>query len=47
MYHNFVSRIFGFVFRSNRPACIARIREVGRETFAKEMAEGRRQSLPR
>ena len=46
-YHNLISRIFGFIFRSNRPACIARIREVGVEQFAAEMAEQKRQSMPR
>jgi hypothetical protein len=46
-YHNLISRIFGFVFRSNRAACIARIREVGREEFAREMTQKGRHSLPR
>lgn len=46
-YHNWISRVFGFVFRSNRAACIDRIREVGRESFAREMSERGRHSLPR
>lgn len=46
-YHNFISRFFGFIFRSNRPACIARIRAIGTKAFAAEMAAARRQSLPR
>lgn len=47
VYHNPISRLFGFVFRSNRAACIQRIREVGTTTFAREMAERRRYTLPR
>ena len=40
-YDNFIARIFGFVFNSNRSACIARIKEIGYEGFAHEMAENR------
>ena len=47
MFHNFFSRMMGVVFRSNRPACITLIRDVGVEAFAKQMAANRRQSLPR
>jgi hypothetical protein len=46
-YHNWISRIFGFVFRSNRAACIDRVRVVGREEFAREMTQRGRHSLPR
>lgn len=46
-FNNFISRLFGFVFRSNRAACIERVRVVGVEVFAREMAEQKRQSLPR
>jgi len=46
-YNNFISKVFGFVFRSNRKACIARIKEIGLEKFAQEMAEKRQQSLKR
>ncbi len=38
-YYNFIARIFGFVFNSNRSACIARIKEIGYEGFAHEMAK--------
>lgn len=38
-FNNFISKIFGFIFRSNRKACIARIKEIGLDAFAKEMAE--------
>lgn len=46
-YNNFIGRVFGFIFRSNRPACIRRIKEVGVEQFAGEMTERKRHSLPR
>jgi hypothetical protein len=46
-YHNIISRVIGFLFRSNRPACIARIKKIGPEAFAKEMASKKAQSLPR
>lgn len=46
-FNNWISRLFGFVFRSDRAACVCRLREVGLETFAKEMAEAGRQSLKR
>ena len=28
-YNNLISKVFGFVFRSNRAACIAQIKELG------------------
>lgn len=46
-FHNFISRIIGFFLNSNRAACIARIKEIGREAYAKEMAEKKQQTLPR
>ena len=46
-FHNLISRVFGLVFRSNRRACILRIREVGPAAYAEEMAAKGRQSLPR
>jgi len=44
-FHNLFSRIIGFVLRSDRRACIERIRAVGPEAFAREMAEKRAQTL--
>ena len=44
-FHNWISRLIGFVLRSDRRACIRRIREVGREAFAEEMAKTGRQTL--
>jgi hypothetical protein len=46
-FNNVISRLFGFVFRSNRAACIAAIRDKGLEAFAGEMASRRAQSMPR
>jgi len=37
-FNNFISKIFAFVFRSDRKACINRIKEIGIEAFAREMA---------
>ena len=45
LFQNAVARLFGWVFRSDRAACIRRIRQVGRDAFAREMAAAGRQSL--
>ena len=45
--NNFISRMFGLVFNSNRHACVQLIRKVGDEGFALHMAQLKRQSLPR
>ncbi len=37
-YNNFMSKFFGFIFNSDRAACIARLKETSYESFAKEMA---------
>lgn len=47
VFFNPIARIIGFVFRSNRSACIGYIRQRGREAFAEEMASRKRHSLPR
>jgi hypothetical protein len=46
-FDNVVARIFGLIFRSDRPANIARIKAVGVESYANEMAAGDRQSILR
>ena len=38
-FNNFISKIFGFIFKSDRNACINKIKEIGYEKFAAEMAE--------
>jgi hypothetical protein len=44
-FNNFMSKIFAMVFRSNRKACIDRIKSVGCEQFAGEMAAAKRPSM--
>jgi hypothetical protein len=44
-YNNFISKIFGILFNSDRPACIARIKEIGYEDFAAEMAASKIQTI--
>ncbi|MCP4599161.1 MAG: DUF3795 domain-containing protein [Proteobacteria bacterium] len=46
-FNSFMSKLFGFIFQSNRAACIHRIQEVGIETYAGEMAKMGRPSLKR
>lgn len=46
-FNNFISKAFALVFRSDRPACIRRIREIGHESFAIEMANNKRQTIKR
>lgn len=46
-FNNFMSRIFGFIFRSDRPACIDRIKAVGVEAYAEEMSKKGLQSIKR
>lgn len=46
-YNSFMAKLFGFIFRSDRKACIHRIQEIGVEEFAAEMAEQGRQSIKR
>ncbi|MFH1075020.1 MAG: DUF3795 domain-containing protein [Candidatus Firestonebacteria bacterium] len=38
-FNNIISKIIAFIFRSNRKACIARIKEKGYDCFAGEMSE--------
>lgn len=38
-FNNLFSKIFALVFNSDRCACIERIKEVGQEQFAQEMAQ--------
>lgn len=46
-YDNFIARVIGFVLRSDRAACVDRIRTIGAEAFAAEMAASGRQTLRR
>lgn len=46
-FNNIISKIFGFIFRSDRHAGIMKIRELGIRGFAKYMAETKRQAIRR
>lgn len=43
--NNFVSKIFSILFRSNRNACIRRIKEIGRQGYAEEMEKKRQMTV--
>jgi hypothetical protein len=46
-FDNFMSRLFGLLFRSDRGACIAQIRRLGLEGHARAMAAAGTQTLRR
>jgi hypothetical protein len=46
-YNNIVARVFGFIFRSDRAACIRQIREIGISGHADTMATQKRPSIKR
>jgi hypothetical protein len=46
-YNNFISKAFGYIFNSDRSACINRIKEIGYDGFATEMAHCGRQTIKR
>ena len=46
-FNNFMSKLFGFIFRSDRKACISRIKAIGIESYAEEMAQNRAPSIKR
>ena len=46
-FNNVVSKVFAIVFRSDRAACIAQIRELGLAGHAQRMTELKLQSLKR
>ena len=45
IFNNFISKIFGFIFRSDRSACIDQIKTLGIDGHADKMTELKRQSL--
>ena len=47
IFNNFMSKIFAFIFRSNREACIQQIRKIGIQGYADDMAEKKLQSIRR
>jgi len=46
-YNTFISRVIGFVFNSDRNACLDKIKEIGYDEFAKEMALKKMQTVKR
>ncbi len=44
-FNNFISKVFGFIFKSDRAACINRIKEIGNQAYAEEMFALKQQSL--
>jgi hypothetical protein len=46
-FNNWISKLFGLIFRSDRAACIRQIRSIGIEGHATEMAKCKRQSIKR
>ena len=45
IYSNFISKVFAFIFKSDRPACIRYIKEHGEQAFAEEMAKRECQTM--
>jgi hypothetical protein len=46
-FNNWISKIFGFIFRSDRAACISQIRAIGIDSHAADMAGKKRVSIKR
>jgi len=46
-FNNFMSKLFGFIFRSDRQKCINAIKEKGIDAYSKEMAANKKQHLGR
>ncbi len=46
-YSNFIGKIFAFLFKSDRAACIRYIREHGEQAFAEEMTKRKCQTIKR
>ena len=40
-FNNFISKIFGFVFKSDRAACIDQIKQIGTIAFVKKINKNR------
>jgi hypothetical protein len=46
-FNNIISRLFGLLFKSDRSACIAQIRQVGIDGHANIMAQTQRRTIKR
>ncbi|MGA2061582.1 MAG: DUF3795 domain-containing protein [Thermoguttaceae bacterium] len=47
MFNNWISKLFGLIFRSDRAACVRQIRQIGLEAHAADMAGKKRQTIKR
>lgn len=47
LYSNWIGKVFAFLFRSDRPACIRYIKERGEQAFAEEMTRRKCQTMKR
>lgn len=47
IYSNLIGKIFAFIFKSDRPACIRYIKEHGEQAFAEEMTKCKCQTIKR
>lgn len=47
MFNNFMAKLFGLIFRSDRLACIQQIKELGIQGHADNMTELRQQAIKR
>jgi hypothetical protein len=45
MFNNWISKLFGVIFRSDRAACVRQIRGIGLEAHAADMAGKKRQTI--
>jgi hypothetical protein len=46
-FNNFISQLFGLVFKSDRAACIAQLKQLGLDGHAKAMSEMRSRTIKR
>ena len=46
-FHNFISKLFGLIFRSDRRACVLQVRDVGLQKHAEIMASQQKQTIRR
>jgi hypothetical protein len=44
-FNNLIAKVFGWIFRSDRAACICQIRQLGLEAHAADMANSKRQTI--
>ncbi len=46
-FNNFISKIFGLLFKSDRPACLGEIRATNLQAYAEKMAGLKQQTIRR